>query len=277
MYGLLGFLAVSMMILTGTQSASIGDGPLGMNFFKLAKWWMDKNGATQLQPPRKLQHQPTAITPHSSSVLPRPTMFTTVTVQRYTYVELKCPIEGSPVVWTVTSGQTDGIHAGKMLIFPRMAGDVEQQYQCRVSDATATLHVQVIADIPHDKTDAVSDICEHGKVCPISCGAAAEWDGVALVKERWTPLQWPTSKQVICTGYSQDIYVVVCFHYYNMFIVIIIIILLFVCSDRLTRPSSAMDSCSRIYSLHLLAWRATTCIPSQRRALLNLVSPSARN
>lgn len=266
MYGLLGFLAMSMIILLGTQSASLGDSVMGINFFKLAKWRMDTYGVPQS--PQRLQHRLATTTP---SVTPKPTMLKTVTVQRYTYVELKCPVEGSPVVWTVISGQPDGIHARDMLIFPSVTGEVDQQYQCRVSDETATLYVHIIDDDIHHGTDAVSDICEHGKVCPISCGAPAEWDGVALVKEHWTPLEWPTSKQVRCACYSQAICVV------SYALRVCSSLLFLYVFDRLTRASSATDSCSLICSLHLPVWRATTCIPSQLRALSNLVSPSTLN
>lgn len=202
MHGLLGFL-VALTVVAGTQSASLGDGPLGMNFFRQAKWWLDTAGVIQQ---KRIQEQQQPTTP------PRPTVFTTisttVSVQRYRYVELKCPLEGSPVVWTVISGQLDGIRAGEMLVFPRMTGDVQQEYHCQVADQVASVKVHVIAEIPQDKTDAVSDGCEHGKVCQISCGATAEWDGVTVVTEHWTPLQWPTPTQV--SWFTHEMYVEKC-------------------------------------------------------------------
>lgn len=201
MYGSLGFLVISMIILSGAQSASLGDSVMGMNLFKLAKWKIDTYG---VQPPRQLRAPPQGL----PSVTPKPRIIKTVTVKRSTYVELKCPVEGSPVVWTVISGQPDGIRARDMLIFPNVTGNVEQQYQCRGSNETATIYVAIIEDDHHRDTDAVSDICEHGKVCPISCGTPAQWDGVALVKEHWTPLEWPTSKQVRRACHSQVICVV---------------------------------------------------------------------
>lgn len=188
------------MVITGAQSASLWDGPLVANYLKLAKWLMEKNGAIQHNPQQQLQQPATRTTS-----LTEPTVSSTVTVQRDAYVELKCPLAGSPVTWTVISGESDGIRTQQLLVFPRMTGDVSQEYHCQVSNQVASLHVHIVDDIPVDRT-LLSNLCEHGKICPISCGDVAEWDGVASVKEHWTPLQWPTQNQVIHNCYCAKIY-----------------------------------------------------------------------
>lgn len=202
MSGLLWVLAVSMLFLAGTQSASLADGPLGMNYFKLAKWLMEKNGTTQHKPQQgpqqdlpqedqsqELKEPATTTAPPRLTMLYRHVGSETVMVYRDAYVELKCPVKGSPVTWTVISGQYDGIHAEQMLVFTRMTGAADQEYQCQASSQVASLHVHILDDIPYHRTDAVSSLCEHGRLCPISCGEQAKWDGVTVIKENWISLQ----------------------------------------------------------------------------------------
>lgn len=120
-----------------------------------------------------------------------------VTVQRDAYVELQCPIEGSPVTWTVVSGQANVIMTAHMLVFPRMGGAVAQEYRCEVSNRTAALLLSVIDEIPADQKDGDINYCRHGTLCLVPCADKAQWKGVNCTKEKWTPLNWTTAYKVI--------------------------------------------------------------------------------
>lgn len=120
-----------------------------------------------------------------------------VTVQRDAYVELQCPIEGSPVTWTVVSGQANVIMTARLLVFPRMGGGAAQEYRCEVSNRTAALLLSVIDEISADQKDGDINYCRHGTLCLVPCADKAEWEGVTCTKEQWTPLNWTTACQVI--------------------------------------------------------------------------------
>lgn len=120
-----------------------------------------------------------------------------VTVQRDAYVELQCPIEGSPVTWTVVYGQPTVVMTARLLVFPRMGGPAAQEYRCEVSNRTAALLLSVIDDIPADQKDGDINYCRHGTLCLVPCADKAEWEGVNCTKEQWTPLTWTTAYKVI--------------------------------------------------------------------------------
>lgn len=120
-----------------------------------------------------------------------------VTVQRDAYVELQCPIEGSPMTWTVVSGQANVIMTARLLVFPRMGGAAAQEYRCEVSNRTAALLLSVIDEIPADQKDGDINYCRHGTLCLVPCADKAEWKGVNCTKEQWTPLTWTTAYKVI--------------------------------------------------------------------------------
>lgn len=163
--------------------------------------------AIALNPQKVLNAQkPETVTPATPGPIPVPApprplksvdVTRKVTVQRDAYVELQCPIEGSPVTWTVVSGQANVIMTARLLVFPRMGGGAAQEYRCEVSNKTAALLLSVIDEIPADHRDGELRYCQHGKLCTIPCADKAEWEGVTCTKEKWTPLKWTTACQVI--------------------------------------------------------------------------------
>lgn len=152
--------------------------------------------------------KPDAVTPATPGPIPVPApprplksadVTRKVTVQRDAYVELQCPIEGSPVTWTVVSGQPTVIMTARLLVFPRMGGVAAQEYRCEVSNRTAALLLSVIDEIPADQKDGDINYCRHGTLCLVPCADKAEWEGVNCTKEQWTPLTWTTANKVIYT------------------------------------------------------------------------------
>lgn len=152
--------------------------------------------------------KPDTVVPATPEPIPAPAtsgpmkpadMTRNVTVQRDAYVELQCPIKGSPVTWTVVSGQDDAIMTPRLLVFPRMGGAAAQEYRCEVFNNTATLLLSVIDEIPADQKDGDINYCRHGTLCLVPCADKAEWEGVNCTKEQWTPLAWTTAYKVIYT------------------------------------------------------------------------------
>lgn len=170
---------------------------------RLALWAARQ--AIALNPPKVLNAQkpetPATPGPIPVPAPPRPLksadVTRKVTVQRDAYVELQCPIEGSPVTWTVVSGQANVIMTARMLVFPRMGGCAAQEYRCEVSNRTAALLLSVIDEIPADQKDGDINYCRHGTLCLVPCADKAEWEGVNCTKEQWTPFTWTTAYKVI--------------------------------------------------------------------------------
>lgn len=187
MYGVIGFF-MALTAITVTQV----DSQLAGVFNQVDPLGLEEVARIQLGIIRARQQHIT--NPPTVS----PDVSTDVWVKRAAYVELQCPLEGSSVVWTVISGQSDGIRFGRMLIFPRMMGNFRQLYQCRVLDRVASVKVHVVAEIPSNTPDTAKDVCEHGRVCLLTCADQAKWDGVRTIGEVWTQLPWSNAAQVGC-------------------------------------------------------------------------------